>query len=120
MLANAYFGCGIAQFNEKTKQLKKMRGLPMIRKFGLDDNFSKKVLCTQKSCLGIGLIEPNTAIDVLSIKLRTGNKKLQENARNLTLVQEEISFIESGLTKRKKKKHKQKVLGWRMDRGIWM
>ena len=51
-------------------------------------------------CLGIGLIEPNTVIDMLGIKICIGNKRLQGKVSKLMLSQEEISFIDSGLTKK--------------------
>ena len=46
----------------------------MIRKLGLGENIPRKLLCAQKSCLGIVLIETNTVIGALAIKLFTGNK----------------------------------------------
>ena len=49
----------------------------MIRKLGLGENIPRKLLCVQKSFLGIGLREPNTATDILTIKLHIGNKRLQ-------------------------------------------
>ena len=48
----------------------------MIRKVGLGDKFPRKLLCVQKSSLGIGLIEPNTVIDMLDIRLCVENKRL--------------------------------------------
>ena len=70
MLTNVFFGCGIANFNDKQiKEIRKMHELPMIQKLGLGDKFSRKLLCVQKTSLGVGLISRNTLIDILSIKL---------------------------------------------------
>ena len=65
-----FFGCSTFQFNEKQiNELKIIYKLPMIIKLGLGDNFPLKLLHSQKSNLGIGLIKPNTVIDTLVIRL---------------------------------------------------
>ena len=75
----------------------------MIRKLRLDDNLPRKLSCAQKSCLGTWLIEPNVVISMLVMKLHTGNKRLQGKAIKLIIAQEELSFINSRLTKKEKK-----------------
>ena len=49
----------------------------MIRKLGLGKNFPRKLLHAQKYVLGAGLIEPNTAIDMLAMKPHVGSKRFQ-------------------------------------------
>ena len=72
ILTNVCFGRRIVKFSTKQiKELKKTHELPMIRKLGLGNNFPRKLLCAQKSCLGIVLIETNTVIGALAIKLFT-------------------------------------------------
>ena len=101
VFTNVYFGCGIVKFNIKQiKELKKTHVLPMIRKLGLGDNFPRKLLNAQKSCLGIGLIESNTTIDVLAIKTCVVNERLQGKISKPITAQEELIFIDSGLTKK--------------------
>ena len=56
----------------------------MIRKLGLGDNFRRKLLGVHKSYLGIGLIDPNTVIVKLAIKLGADSKRLQGKA-NVTI-----------------------------------
>ena len=56
-LNNVYLGYVIVQFNAKQiNELKRSYELPMIRKIGLGNDFSRKLLCAQKSSLVIGLI----------------------------------------------------------------
>ena len=50
--------------------------LPMIRKLGLGDKLSRKLLHVKKTSIGAGLMSPNTAIDTLAMKLWVGNKRL--------------------------------------------
>ena len=98
------FGCGIVKFNEKQiKELKKNYEISMIRKLGLGDKFPRKLLHMQKKRLGVRLIEPNTVIDVLVLRLHVGNKTLQGAVSKTLEVHEENSFIDSGLTKEGRK-----------------
>ena len=57
--------------------LKKTYELPMIRKLGLGDKFPRKLLCVRKLALDKGIIDPNTAIDMLALKLHVGSKKMK-------------------------------------------
>ena len=91
----------------------------MIRKLGLGDNFPRKLLCVQKSYLGIGLIEPNTEIDMLAIKLCIGNKILQGKVYKLIAVQEELGFAYSGLTERDENQMQEKCTGTKDVQEKW-
>ena len=51
------------------------------------------------------MIETNTVIDILALKLCGGTKRLQGNVRTITLAQEESSFIDSRLIKEGRKRH---------------
>ena len=97
-------------------ELKKICEMPMVKKLGLGCNFPKKLLHAQKSRLGIVLACPNTAIGMLATWLCTGDKKLQAKVHELTASQKGLSFIESGLAKREKKKHTTNSLDRRIDR----
>ena len=60
----------MVKFSDKqNKELKLMCELPMIRKLGLGDKFSRKLLHVKKTSLGVGLITPQAAIDMLAMKL---------------------------------------------------
>ena len=71
----------------------------MIRKLGIGDYLPSKLLHVQKPRLGIGLIEPNTVIDTLEIRLCVGNKRLEGDVSKIVEVHEENIFIDSGMTK---------------------
>ena len=81
----------------------------MIRKLGLDDYFLRKLLHVQKSSLGTGSIEPSIEIDMLEIKLHEGNKRLKGKSIKLIAEQEELSFIDSRLTKEGRKRNTRKM-----------
>ena len=74
----------------------------MIRKLGLRDKFPRKLLCVQKTSLGVGLIAPNTVIDMLATKLWIGNNRLQGELGNVSKAHEENSFVESGLRRKER------------------
>ena len=80
--------------------MKKTCELPMIRKLGLGDNFRRKLLGVHKSYLGIGLIDPNTVIVKLAIKLGADSKRLQGKANVTIWAQEERDFVGSGMKKK--------------------
>ena len=67
---------------------------------GLGDNFPMKLLHVKKSSLGVGLIEPKTAIDYLAIKLHVGNKRSKGELTSVININEEISAEDSGLPKK--------------------
>ena len=71
--------------------------LPTIRKMRLGDKFSRKLLCAKKSFLGVGLIEPETVIDYLAIKVCVGNKRSKGDLILVPNTHEEISEEDSGL-----------------------
>ena len=77
-----------------------MNELPMIRKLGLGYKFPRKLLHVQETSLGVGLIAPNTVIDTLATKLWVGNKRLNGKLSNVIKVNEENSYIDSGLRKK--------------------
>ena len=51
----------------------------------------------ENSALGIGLIEPKTAIDYLAIKLHVGNKRSKGELTSVINTHEEIISVDSGL-----------------------
>ena len=77
----------------------------MITKLGLGDNFPRKLLHLPKSRLGVGLIERNTVIEILAIRLHVGNIIFQGDVCKIVDLHEENSFIHSGLTKDGRKMH---------------
>ena len=53
--------------------------MPIIKKFRLNRNFPKSLLYARKSFLGLGLITPQTAIDMLALKGFFRNKQVRRN-----------------------------------------
>ena len=56
--------------------------MPLTRKMKLGNKFPRKLLHVRKSALGIGLVEPNTVMDSLALKLRVGNKRSKGELKN--------------------------------------
>ena len=76
MVTNVFFGCDVTRLNKKQcDELKNTCELPLTRKMKLGDKFTRKLLHVRKSALGIGLVEPNTVMDSLDLKLNAGNKR---------------------------------------------
>ena len=103
-MTNLFFGCGIVKFNEK--QLRELKGIyeiPMIRKLGLGDNFSRKLLHAQKTRFRVGLIETNTVVCILAMMFHVCEKRLQGNASKRIYVHDQNIFIDSCLSKEGRK-----------------
>ena len=63
----------------------------------LGDKFPTKLLYVKKSALGVGLIEPETVMDYLAMKLCVGNERSKSDLTRVTNTHEEISEEDSGL-----------------------
>ena len=88
MITSVFFGIGIVCITaEEEKELKGTYEEPIIMKLGLSKKFLRPVLCSHKSVLGVGLMEPSTIIDVLKLKLFIGNmRKMKRSEINEMLV----------------------------------
>jgi len=104
MLTNAHQGCGIVHFStEETNKLEKICEIRMIKKLGLRQFFPRELLHAKKDALGAGLIEPQTAVDLLAIKLCIGNKRGENELRNIINMHEDMNYWASGLLRGSKK-----------------
>ena len=65
-------------------------------KLGLGKTFSRILLCIRKDALGVGLIEPQTAIDLLASKLCTGNQRTNNQLGKIIKIHEEKGYWASG------------------------
>ena len=63
---------------EEIRVLKDIYEKPMVQKLSLGVNFPRKLLYVRKDALGVGLMEPQTVIDLLAIKLYVGNKRREQ------------------------------------------
>ena len=70
----------------------------MVQKLGLGQSFPRLLLHTRKRSLGVGLIEPQTAIDLLVQKFHVGNKILVNQLGTIINTHEEKSHWISGLS----------------------
>ena len=77
----------------------------MILKLGLGDRFTRKLLHVKKKILEVRLITPNVVINMLAMRLCLCNKILKGDLSKIIEVQEENSFIESGIRKEGRKLH---------------
>ena len=75
-ISQACFGCGMMILNEKQEEtLMKTTKSMLLRKLGLSEKFPRKILCAQKSQLGVGTMKPSTIITTLALKLCLGHKR---------------------------------------------
>jgi hypothetical protein len=97
LIKTVYFGCGIVVLNEKQeRELKRIYEEPILNKLGFSKKFPRDVLYARKSALGIGLMEPNTIIAMLKLKLYIGSKRGRGNSWESVKTQEECLMIEAG------------------------
>ena len=82
--------------DEQEKELKRIYEEPMLMKLGLSKKFPRAALCSRKSTLGIGLMEPSTIVDVLKLKLFIGSMRKRGNSANYTQCQLEHQVVEAG------------------------
>ena len=63
-----FFGSGILCLTDaQEKELKRTCEEPTLMKLDLSNKFPRAALCSRKSALGVGLMEPSTIIDVLKL-----------------------------------------------------
>jgi len=97
MIKSVYFGCGIVKLeSNEIKELKRMYEGPILKKLGFSKNFPRNVLYSRKSALGIGLMDPNTIMDTLKLRLYLGNKRKKGNAYEALRAQEELLQVDAG------------------------
>ena len=97
MIKSAYFSCRIVILRTKEDQeLRKIYEAPILLKLGFSKNFPRTILCTRRSALRIGLMMPQTIIEILKLKLCIGNKRKKWNAYEAVKAQEDIIRVEAG------------------------
>ena len=74
-----------------------MHKLTIAQKLGLGKNFSWGVLHSRKNAVGIGLIKPKMAINMLACKLHIENKRCNAKIGKLIWLIEEAVMVEYGL-----------------------
>ena len=97
MTKSVYFGCGIVKLTSKEDQeLRRIYEAPMLTKLGFSRTFPWHTLYSRRSALGIGLMKPNTIIEMMKLKLYLGNKRKVGNANEAIIAQEDMRNIEAG------------------------
>ena len=97
IITSVYFGCGIVKLSPKEEQeLRRLYEAPMLMKLGFSRNFPRHTLYSRRSALGIGLMKPNTIIDMMKLKLYLGNKRKLGNTNEAVVAQEDMRNIEAG------------------------
>ena len=80
LLTKVYFRCRIMKITDKQEEhLMKIYKLIILKKLGFSIKFPCNVLYTRKSALGIGIIKPSTAIEILAPKQYIGHKRMKTN-----------------------------------------
>ena len=100
ILKSIFFGVAIIEINEKQiKELKRINKILIITKLQLSKNFPKILLCARKSFLGLGLISPETVMEISILKVYLGYKRLKRNITRMIQIREEIVKSLSRLNK---------------------
>ena len=97
LLRRVYFGYGIMRLMpNQEKELMKLSENVLIKKMGLSKKFPRKLLYARWNSIGVGIIQPNTAIAMNKIRLYLGNTRLNSNAGQMILPLEEIVNAQNG------------------------
>ena len=67
----------------------------VIVKLRLEQKFLRYVLYTRRNAIGIGLIKPNTAITVLTMKLFIGNKRAKTKISQMIKIIDKMVMIKN-------------------------
>ena len=62
----------------------------MIKKLGLRKIFLQKLLHIKQLVLGIGLVVPETIVNILVLKIHINSRRVQNIVHNTIAIQEEI------------------------------
>ena len=72
-MKSAYFGYRIIELTNKQEEILRAIHEEMIaEKIGLGKKFPRRILCVQKTTIGVGLIKPSTAVKMQALKLYIG------------------------------------------------
>ena len=75
MLKDVFCSCGIVKFSDQQcSELKRTDEKHVTQKLGLGDSFPRAFSYIRKNALEEGLTEPQTAINLLALKLHSGKK----------------------------------------------
>ena len=97
MIKYTYFGCKIViLLIKEDSELRQIYEALILLKLGFSKNFSRTALCTRRSALKIGLMTPQTIIEILKLKLYIGNKRKKGNVYKVVKVQEDITSVKVG------------------------
>lgn len=69
MLKSVFFGCGVVRLSQMEElELKRIHDTPILKKLGLSIKLPCEVMYMRKTALGLGLIEPNVVLTILTLK----------------------------------------------------
>ena len=75
LMTQVCFESGVIAFNEKQEEiLKNITESTLLRKLGLREKFLRRMSHAKKTQLGLEIMQPQTILSVLSLKLCLGHK----------------------------------------------
>ena len=82
LLKKVFFGCGVMKISKQQyKGLRRLYEIPLAKKLQLGSNFPRSALCSRKSTVGIGLINPKTVAVMLACKFYVGNVRAKKDRK---------------------------------------
>ena len=98
IMKSVYFGYRIIKLTNKQENiLRDIYKEIIAEKIGQEKKFSRWILHTWKTVMGIGLVKPLTAAKIQALKLYIGYCRVQTNTNKLLQLHDKMIIIEKGL-----------------------
>ena len=100
LTSQVYFRYGIVKLMSQQKNiLKKISEPVLLKKLGLSKKFPQDILYARKSALGIGLLQLNTILASLLLKIYLGHMRIQDTISKIIQINEENAGFQYGYNK---------------------
>ena len=84
--------------NDQYKELERICESPILRKLELSEKFPRRIMYTEKSNYGLGLMRPKTIANMMAVKLHVGNMRLKSNVSEIIKANKQMAHLSSERT----------------------
>ena len=99
LITMVYFSYGVLILNPKQEEeLIKISEATLLQKLGLSKRFPRKILYTQKSQLGVGILRLSTIMTILSLKLYIGHLRYGDEVSKQICINERNAQFQYGFS----------------------